>query len=157
MKEALKTYLTPPLALIIICLIVTLALTLTHGVTKDKIEAATEKTKSDAIEAVLSDGDGKAFEEKVKSFGGELTVMVGIGSDGKVSGVSIISHSDTPGLGTQPMEPEYLEQYIGLSALTTADIRDSEQVDTVTGATISSDAIYTAVRNALKEFGGASK
>lgn len=46
-----------------------------------------------------------------KSFGGALTEMIGIDADGKITGVEVTSHADTPGLGTKAHDAGYLAQY----------------------------------------------
>jgi Na+-translocating ferredoxin:NAD+ oxidoreductase subunit G len=81
-----------------------------------------------------------------------MEVMVGISENGEVTGVKILSHSDTPGLGTLPMKPDYLKQYTGLTSLPADHIDDDDSVDAVTGATISSNAIYNSIKQALYEY-----
>ena len=107
---------------------------------------------------IADNGAGVVVTAQNASFGGTITVMVGIDSQGAVTGVTVTDHSDTPGLGTKAMESDYLAQYQGITALDDVDsIKDDSQVDQVTGATVSSDGIYGAVKYALaayKEMGG---
>ena len=75
-----------------------------------------------------------------------------------ITGVKVTKHTETPGLGTKAMTEEYLSQYIGQAAITRANEQGETQIDAVTGATITSDAVYRAAETALaqfKELGGA--
>ena len=65
-------------------------------------------------------------------------------SDSKIEDIKIISHSETAGLGDTAMEK--IKELI-LSDQTLA-------VDTITGATVSSNAILLAVEDAVKQAGG---
>lgn len=151
-KNKLTGYLVPTVALVIICLIVTAALAFTYGITAPTIQKNLEEMEKQAALEVLGDTVGVAFKTQVKSYGGKLEMMVGISEDGAVTGVKILTHQDTPGLGTQPMDSEYLKQYVGLTQLPATHINDDENVDAVTGATISSNAIYNGVKQALSDF-----
>jgi Na+-translocating ferredoxin:NAD+ oxidoreductase subunit G len=151
-KSPLRGYLVPTLALVIISLVVTSALAFTYGITAPIIQKNLEEMEKKAAQEVLGDIPGVALKSQIKSYGGKLTLMVGISEEGEVTGVKILTHQDTPGLGTQPMKPDYLEQYIGLTDLPADHIDDDESVDAVTGATISSNAIYNGVKLALSDF-----
>ncbi len=87
---------------------------------------------------------GYAAEVNPLGFGGAMTVMVGVNADGTLAGVKLISHSETPGLGSRVGEAEYLAQYIGKGAETL-----NGGVDIITGSTISSKAILEGVNTAL--------
>lgn len=144
----------PIIVLTVICLITSTALALTNARTKDAIAKVNEQTIEQAKKAVLPEGtDGDAYQGVAKSFGGDLTAMVGVDTSGKITGVQVTDHSDTPGLGTKAMTTDYLSQYKGktLSDLNTEKIKQNNKLDAVTGATISSNGIYNAVKNALKE------
>ena len=151
-NRKLAGYLVPTGALVIICLVVTAALAFTYGITAPTIQKNLEAMEKQAAQEVLGDIAGVAIKTQVKSYGGKLELMVGVSDEGAVTGVKILTHQDTPGLGTQPMESDYLTQYIGLTELPASHINDDENVDAVTGATISSNAIYNGVKQALSEF-----
>ena len=179
-----KEYLAPTIVLVIICLVVTAALAVTYQVTKPIIEAINIKNANEARAEVLPDGAGGftaaegTFDEGIvdyyaadngagvaitsedKGFGGVITVMTGISADGAITGVKVTSHAETPGLGTKAMTPEYLSQYIGLTKITRTEEADATQIDAITGATITSEAVFRSVNKALAQFGetgGASK
>jgi electron transport complex protein RnfG len=151
-KHKMTGYLIPSVALVIICLIVTAALAFTYGVTAPTIQKNLEAMEKKAAQEVLGDVAGVALKTQVKSYGGKLEMMVGISEDGAVTGVKVLTHQDTPGLGTQPMETEYLKQYIGLTEVTATHIKEDGNVDAITGATISSNAIYNGVKQALSDY-----
>lgn len=104
---------------------------------------------------------GVAITSSAKSFGGIMKVMVGINADGSISGVKVTAHNDTPGLGTKAMTVDYLSQYLGKTAaeiipdpaaLGADSIKKNPNMDTITGATVSSNGVYHAVQNALAQF-----
>ena len=175
-NRTFKDYITPALVLVILCLVVTTALSATYGVANPLIETNSQKAADKARSEVFPAGDsftlydgklvegvtecymadnkeGMAVTATSKSFGGTLTAMVGVDKGGKVTGVTITEHADTPGLGTKPMDADYLKShYIGAEALEAANIKDDPNVDQIVGATISSNAIYETVKLALQQF-----
>jgi len=101
-------------------------------------------------------------------YGGDIQVSVGIQSDGTVTGVSFLSLSETAGLGmkakedsfssqfagkqVESFEPSFYEQYVGKNPTKFAvskDGGDGEQIDALSGATITSRAVTGAVNAAL--------
>jgi electron transport complex protein RnfG len=171
-----KEYIAPVLVLVVICVVVTAALAQTYAVSNPIIEKNAAIAADKARAEVLPEGDsftkyegklatgvtecyvadnkaGMAVTATAKSFGGTLTAMIGIDKDGKVTGVTITGHADTPGLGTKPMTPEYLKaQYFGADNLAADSIKDDQGVDQIVGATISSNAIYQTVKEALQQY-----
>jgi electron transport complex protein RnfG len=106
------------------------------------------------LEVYLSNSHGGMVLTTVeKGFGGTLKVITGLDSKGRITGITITEHSETPGLGTKPMTSDFLQQYYGKKKITNSpDGPEEELVDGVTGATISSDAIYRAVEKALRAY-----
>ncbi len=87
-----------------------------------------------------------------EGYGGNIQITVGITSDGTVSGISILSISETAGLGMRATEPEFYEQYEGKQAekfVVSKDGGDGEPIDALSGATITSRAVTGAVNAAL--------
>ena len=79
-------------------------------------------------------------------FGGAVDTMVGIDSDGKVTGISVISaSSETPGLGARSTEPEFQAQFAGQVGTEVAVAKDGGSIDALTGATITSRAVSEGV------------
>ena len=90
---------------------------------------------------------GYCVEVQSHGFGGLLTAVVGVDTNGEVTGVAITDHRETEGMGTEALTEEYLSQYVGKSGT----IRDggSNSVDAVSGATATSDAVTDCVNQAL--------
>ncbi|WP_051280782.1 RnfABCDGE type electron transport complex subunit G [Anaerovorax odorimutans] len=171
-----KDYFAPTLVLMIICLCVTIALAVTYNITTPIIEASAAAEASASRAEVLPSGkdgftafdvnytegiqdvyaadnnSGYAITSYNKGFGGKVYTMVGIDNKGEITGIKVLSHSETPGLGTKAMTPEYLSQYISASKITLTNEPDATNIDTITGATISSKAIYGAINNALVQY-----
>ena len=120
-----------------------------------------EADKVYVTDCYVAEGAGMVVTVDTKSFGGILTQMVGIDADGAVTGVKVMSHADTKGLGTKAHDAAYLEKnYKGKSELAfAANIKGDSSVSFISGATISSNAVYQGVCAALKQFeavGGAN-
>ena len=87
-----------------------------------------------------------------EGYGGDIKITVGITADGTVNGVSILSISETAGLGMKAKEPAFYEQYQGKQAEKFAVSKDGgegEPIDAISGATITSRAVTGAVNVAL--------
>lgn len=114
---------------------------------------------------------GAAVEAKSMGFGGELKILVGFDAEGKIYNYFLLSHSETPGLGSKadkwfgsfdPLKGEKsivhddknLNSIIGLnpgeSALTVT--KDGGQVDAITASTITSRAFLGAVNAAYQAY-----
>ena len=100
---------------------------------------------------VTGEPAGYCFTLKPEGYGGELTVVAGVDLEGKVTGVDIIEHSETPGLGANADNPQWLKQFIGKSGeLTVVKSNPGDsQIQAVTSATRTSRAVTGAVSQAL--------
>ena len=109
-----------------------------------------EYTGSDAlVKTVYAASEGGYVVEVTPSgFGGEIDMVVGIAPDGTVSGVSIISMSETSGLGANAAKESFRAQFAGTSG-TLAVSKDGGEIDALTGATITSRAVTSGVNAAL--------
>ena len=90
-----------------------------------------------------------------EGYGGDIKITVGITADGTVNGVSILSISETAGLGMKAKEPAFCEQYQGKQAekfVVSKDGGDGEPIDALSGATITSRAVTGAVNAALSYY-----
>ena len=157
--------------LLLITGIVAAALAGVNAITKDAIAANQEKKTQDALAVVLPDAtnltkmeltgdtgivsgvytDGVNYAVTVlpSGFDGAITMMVGI-SENKVTGISVISHTETPGLGAvaaaQNAKGEaFRGQFVGQEGTLTI----GDQIDAMSGATITSNAVVTGVNAAL--------
>ncbi|NCE65968.1 RnfABCDGE type electron transport complex subunit G [Pseudoflavonifractor sp. 524-17] len=162
-----------------ICLICALLLGLVNLITAEPIKEAKLRKSQQAMEAVLpassydpvayTGGDplvaavylagdqGYVVEVKPSGFGGELDLMVGIGNDGAVTGISVISHAETSGLGAKSKtDAAWGRQYAGKSGTDVLVTKDGGQINAITGATITSRAVssgVTAALNAIRTLG----
>ena len=165
----------PSLVLVIICLVVTLALAGTYSVANPIILENQAKAADEARMTVLPEGDaftaydgtlvdgvldcymadngaGMAITANYKGFGGAVKVMVGIDADGNITGATVTEHAETPGLGTKAMTPEYLAQYQGVGEIVGGHINNDANIDAISGATITSNAVYCSIEAALNQF-----
>lgn len=85
-------------------------------------------------------------------YGGDIQVSVGIQNDGIVNGIAILSINETAGLGMKASEPEFYEQYSGKQTdhfYVSKDGGEGEQIDAISGATITTRAVTGAVNASL--------
>jgi electron transport complex protein RnfG len=160
-----------------ICLIATLVLALTFELTKSKIEAGALQEEQDALKIIIPQAD--SFEYKTvdgidyyeaycnknlvgyclkvtgAGYGGYIRMVVGIDIKGKIEGVEVLEHYETPGLGAKINEvrpgekgPWFLEQFKGRQACA---LEVKKDIDAITGATISSRAVTDAINKGVKE------
>lgn len=176
MKLNAKEILKPTLILFVICVLVSAALAGTNLLTEDKIaeQQAKKSEKSRKIvldvaenfaEAQTDSGTvyhigtaggetvGYVFETSAKGYGGDVSVMTGITADGDISGVVILSHGETPGLGANAEKEEFRSQYEqpvphGDLEVVKYQTPAQGQVEAMTGATITSKAVTSAVNDA---------
>lgn len=104
------------------------------------------------VQAVYASEKGYAVQVAPGGFGGSIVMMVGI-KDGAVTGLSIISHAETPSLGAVIGENSdkgnhFRNQFIGQSGELKVN-KDGGEIDALSSATISSRAVVTGVNAAL--------
>jgi electron transport complex protein RnfG len=99
---------------------------------------------------------GAAIQASAGSYGGAIKILAGVGSDGKITRVKILEHSDTPGLGAnaasasyfvdKPNKITFYGQFAGKSVRDSFAVKDD--VVSITASTITSRAVATAVKAA---------
>lgn len=161
------------LCLTCVCLVCSAILGVVYAVTLDPIAEASAKALKESIGQVLPEGgeisdamqaegfdyymstkEGETVAYAVKStsvgFGGPLTLMVGVLADGTVFNTSVLSHSETPGLGAKCTSDEaFMSQWRGFRGQLTVK-KDGGDVDAITASTITSRAYTLAVSNAVE-------
>ena len=172
----------PVAVLLAICIIIPLALSLTNRITKDKIAELDEKNSSETMASLikadsfteegfkdgeneftynlaLKDGEivGYIFKTAEKGYGGDVSVMTAVNVDGTVKSVAVLDVSnETPGLGQNAAKESFYTQYegktSGISLLKNGADSAKNEVNAVTGATITSTAVNKAVNQALEQF-----
>ncbi|MDR0377400.1 MAG: FMN-binding protein [Spirochaetaceae bacterium] len=114
-------------------------------------------TVSFGSQYAIKQGDallGTAIRASGPSYGGLITVLVGVGSDGRITGVKILEHQDTPGLGANAASPSYyvdktakLTFYGQFAGKPVSDpFEAKEDVAAVTASTITSRAVASVVK-----------
>lgn len=86
-------------------------------------------------------------------YGGNITLMVGVTADGTSNGYSLLSISETAGLGMNATKAEWAAQYAGKTVdafeVTKTGATSDNQIDAISGATITSRAVTEAVNTCL--------
>ena len=114
-----------------------------------------------AVYQAQSGGQPVGYAINVEASGsqGTIEMMVGVDASGAVTGVSVINHSETSGIGTKVVGNEptasgvgVLDQFVGKSAAD-GTLTVGTNVDAITGATVSTRGITTGVNAALAAVG----
>ena len=105
------------------------------------------------VSKVYKGANGYALEVLPGGFDNTITMMVGVDNEGKVLGISIVSHTETAGLGAVAAAntsagEAFRGQFVGASG-SVAVSKDGGTLDAITGATITSRAVCTGVNAAL--------
>lgn len=134
---------------------------------KELDEAAFNEAIKDApaVEEIYegSDGDvvGYTIKTVISGYSGPVVVMTGIDTEGVISGMKVVSNTETPGLGANASNPDFQDQYSGKSAQGDVELVKNNptdaQVQALTGATITSKAVTDSVNEAIKAYNNISK
>ena len=104
---------------------------------------------SDAnVTAVAKCAEGTVVEVSISGSQSMLALAIGVDNDGAITGVSVIDHGETPGLGAKSTEAEWRAQFVGQTSGLALDKKGGE-VAPLTGATITSQAIVDACQIAI--------
>ncbi len=99
---------------------------------------------------------GMVMEVNPKGYGKEIQMLVGINSDNKITGLKILSHSETPGLGAKVVSPEFQQKFSNLLKDNPNPKflvkKDGGDVDAISGATITSRAFCKGINEALNKY-----
>lgn len=149
-----------------------------NALTADRIKALALEKKANAMESVQPQAEEFSPVEREKTplvaevqkaiaggqtvgyavtatpvgFGGTIELIIGVDLEGKVTGVSVVSMTETAGLGTRAGEEAFKGQYVNK----TAPIRvvktgaGENEINAISGATITSEAVTKGVNAALE-------
>lgn len=181
-KFDLKEVLVPTISLFLICTIVTALLAGTNAITAPMIEQLQIETENKTKAQVLSTATGFSeaktasldgvdytyyegydesknivgyvFTTSSKGYGGDIVTMVGVNGDGAVNGIDFLTISETAGLGMNADKDEFKSQFIGKSGEigVNKNAPAENEIQALTGATITSKAVTNAVNIALALF-----
>lgn len=167
MSNAKNDFVMPIAVLTVICLVITAALAFTEQATTPIIEAAEKASAeaarlevlpaADSFEQVSLDGmpdgvvevynaangAGTVVITEGKGYGGVMKIIVGIDSDGKITGTKTLAHAETAGLGAKTAEPKFQSQFPGQDSSLSG-------VSVISGASISSKCFISMVESAFK-------
>ena len=103
-----------------------------------------------------SDIIGYTIKTLPKGYGGEIELIVGISSEGKIEGINIGNMSETPGLGAKANESDFKDQFNGKNASKITVVKggtaSDNEISAISGATITSDAVTNGVNVAIELF-----
>lgn len=170
----------PTLALTVITLVVSALLVITYNFTKVEqvgdlsakdIKAAkvlfensenfetleVEGLDEKIINVIIPDNDsGVAIEIETKGYSKGLVMMVALDDTGVITGMTVVTSSETPGLGTAIGEEDFTKQFVGKSTAPLTAVKGEAKSDTeivaVSGATISSKAAIECANLALDAY-----
>ena len=178
MNEILK----PALALFIITAVFTFILALTNLATMDIIAQNRHEARANSMVYVLpgayifsSDVDfgntqglinyaigfdendspiGVVMQVSVTGFSPNLIFLVGVDLNGVVTGLDVINHAETPGLGSLITQEQHRHQFIGatgnVQVITGGNAIGNNQVDAIIGATVTMQVVADGVNEALE-------
>lgn len=122
-----------------------------NGYTADNID--------EVMQAVDASGNPLGYAFTVTSsqgYGGDIQLAMGVQSDGTVNGISFLSISETAGLGMKADTDDFKNQYAGKQVekfeYTKSGATQENQIDAISGATITTNAVTDAVNAGLCAF-----
>ncbi len=115
-----------------------------------------------SIENVLEARDGNGTKMGYvltvishEGYGGDITFTMGIGNDGTLNGISILKITETAGLGMraeEDLKPQFAGKNVSAFTYTKTGAASENQIDAISGATITTNAVTTAVNGGLYYF-----
>lgn len=160
----------PTLILALICLLATLLLAGLNQLTTPIITENEERTANETYAALLPEADGftaracdidgvtavmeanngtgYVITAEARGYGGQVPAAVAFSPDGTILGVTMMENSETPGLGQKVTEDAFSGQFAGRDAAAFT----IDEIDAITGATISSKAAVSAINLAIEAY-----
>ena len=117
-----------------------------------------QESIDEVLEAVDDSNNvlGYVFAVTTKEgYGGDIKFTVGIRNDGTVNGVSILSINETAGLGMNAekvLKPQFAGKQVGQFVYTKTGATSDNEIDAISGATITTNAFTNGVNCALTYF-----
>jgi len=94
---------------------------------------------------------GYSFFHDQSGSQGMITLAGGIDTEYKVTGIKIMSHAETPGLGAKITELAFTDQFIGVAQSDLMLSKNDGAIDAITGATVSSQAVIDGIQAKIME------
>jgi Na+-translocating ferredoxin:NAD+ oxidoreductase subunit G len=162
-EDFYKEYIFPIIMLVVVSLIAAVSLSYVYDITQEKIREQQLGAVKDALASLFGNSDFKklaysddiltevfrssdkkyiAYISEGRGYGDKIRILVGIDVTSKtLKGIKIIDHKETPSIGTKILNPDFLGKFDAIS------IDTINNVDTISGATISSSAVIKAVKD----------
>jgi electron transport complex protein RnfG len=80
-----------------------------------------------------------------------ITLAGGIDTEYRVTGIKIMTHAETPGLGAKIIESAFTEQFKGVAESDLLLSKNDGAIDAITGATVSSQAVIDGIQTKINE------
>jgi len=178
MREIFK----PVLVLLIVCIVIAFSVAFVYNITKDTIAEIEKNKNEELMNEVLPDtkydditsqmletvqisnprarlnnvykaSKGYVFNIATKGYAGDVIVFVGINNDGTINKIQLGKNNETPSVGKKAEEKDFTDRFIGKNI----NQKVSEQVDTISGATITTSGVIVAVQEACDYFSSYNK
>lgn len=108
---------------------------------------------TDVYEGIDANGENIGYAVMVSSggYGGDVSLSVGVDNELNITGVDVVSHSETPGLGAKCTTDSFKNQFVGktLGVEAVKNGASDNEIDAITSATITSKAVTKGVNSAL--------
>lgn len=87
-----------------------------------------------------------------KGYAGKIEMLAAVTTDGKIMDYKVLKHSETPGLGDKMVEPKFRKQFANKEAkdMEVVKVPTDKNIQSLTGATITTRAVTTGVREAVE-------
>ena len=117
------------------------------------------QTVNEVMEAVDADGNSLGYAFNIttsEGYGGDITFSLGVKEDGTTNGISILTISETAGLGMNATKDEFKNQFkdkqVDSFEVTKTGAAADNEIDALSGATITSKAVTRGVNAGLLAF-----
>lgn len=163
--------------LMTICLAAALVLSFTYKITQARIQEQIVEEELLALKGIFPQADnfkpdtlgeqkyykaesqgkliGYVVKITAKGYSSDIEMLAGVNLQGVMQGIEVISQNETPGLGAKITEvkqgeknPWFLKQFEGKPA----NDLSLDNIDAITAATITSEAVVKAVREKVEDF-----
>lgn len=169
MRASLLKKFYPIIFVTIVVFISVTLLTFTESITRAKLESQQDQQTLDMLKEMFPDMNfyileddiyiiyakrtviGYAFLAVGNGWGGEIDILVGLEDKETIKGIFVVSHSEALIYWNMLVRNNFFDQFIGLKIEDAYFTRDGGQVDAVTRATISAEAVVDAVRTTALE------
>ena len=182
----MKHLIKPAFSLFIIAAISTALLSLVRDLTLEPIQNQRRRTQENTMRAVLGEASefreiafeksgsmtrvfegrnegvliGYVIEASPMGYAGPIDMMVGISSlRNQVSGIRVLRHSETPGLGAVITQESFFQRFQGRNLIPLRVVRTlpgENEIQAITSATITTRAVTNAVNEAIEWYNGAA-